>query len=104
MILLTRPLRCEGSPFMVSQSQPDENPLDTGSVPQARADRHVPEAGGPAPGGMVTGRTWVLVLAAGIAAGVCSWLATEGVLVAYRTFLRPPMNSMPTMEDARRIL
>jgi hypothetical protein len=89
---------------MVSQGQPDENRLDTGSVPHTRADQAIPEAGVPDRGDLMTSRTWGLVLAAGIAAGACSWLATEGVLKAYRPSLMPPMKPMPTMEDAREIL
>ena len=50
----------------------------------------------------MTGRTWGLVLAAGIAAGVWSWLATEGVLKAYKPALWPPMKPMPTIDDARQ--
>jgi len=50
----------------------------------------------------VTPRIWGLVLAAGIAAGVCSWLATEGVMRAYLLSLLPPMKPIPTAEDARQ--
>ncbi|MCA1685282.1 MAG: hypothetical protein LC745_04740, partial [Planctomycetia bacterium] len=51
----------------------------------------------------MTFRAWVLVAAAGIAAGVGSWLATEGVLIVYSASLSPPMKPIPTKEDARLI-
>ncbi len=58
----------------------------------------------PAPGGDATRRTWGLVMAAGVVAGVGSWLAGEAVLQAYGSSLRPPMKPVPTMEDARLLL
>jgi hypothetical protein len=86
---------------MNSHGQRDKNRLDTASAPQAGGDHPVAEIGVPDAAGVVTARTWGLVLAAGIAAGVCSWLATEGVLKAYMPALMPPMKPMPTDEDAR---
>lgn len=85
---------------MVSPSQSDENPLETGSVSHAQADPSGPAPGIPTPGSVVTGWTWGLVLAAGIAAGVGSWRATEGVLDVYEPALRPARKPMPTMDDA----
>jgi hypothetical protein len=85
---------------MVSPSQSDENPLETGSVPHAQADHAGPEPGVSTPGSVVTGWTWGLVLAAGIAAGVGSWRAAEFVLDIYEPALRPAQKPMPTMDDA----
>ncbi len=61
-------------------------------------------ADGRAPGGVATRRTWGLVLAAGVIAGVGSWLAGEGVLRSYQPSLMPGIKPIPTMEDARLIL
>jgi hypothetical protein len=47
----------------------------------------------------VTGRTWALVIIAGIVAGVGSWLATEAILKGYEaTFVKGP-NAFPTPEE-----
>lgn len=89
---------------MLAHGQPDEDRLSAGSIPHARADPSAPGTGALNPGGVVTPRTWGLVLAAGIAAGVCSWLVTEGVMKAYLLSLLPPMKPIPTVEDARQII
>jgi hypothetical protein len=88
---------------MVSPCQPDENPPDAESILSARADHPVPEAGVPSPGVRMSGRTWAIVLMAGVVAGVGSRLATEGVLKAYEPSLRPRMKPIPTLEDARQV-
>jgi hypothetical protein len=89
---------------MAAQDQPDENQVDARSVTHDRAGGPVPETGAPHRRGVPTGRTWGILLVAGIAAGVCSSLATEGVLRAYRGSLMPPRTPMPTMEDARQLM
>ena len=89
---------------MLAHGQPDENRLEAGSLRHAQADAPVSSAGTPDSGGAVTGRTWGLVLAAGIAAGVCSWLVTEVAVKSYLPPLLPAMKPIPTPEDARQFV
>lgn len=80
---------------MATPDRPDEEIPDNGPV--AKPDHEVPVARG-----VVTGRTWALVIVAGIIAGVGSWLATEAVLKAYQaTFVKGP-TPYPTPEEMQQ--
>ena len=83
---------------MTTPERPDENRPNDRPAPA-----HDPEFALPAPGGVVTRRTWGLAMAAAIVAGVGSWLAGEGVQATYRSSLMPAMKPIPTDEDARQI-
>ena len=86
---------------MASHQQPGDNPPHDEGALRPRAEGA--DAGAKARESVASFRTWVLVVAAGIAAGVGSWSATEGVLVSYQASLSPPMKPVPTTEDARLI-
>ena len=53
---------------------------------------------------VVTRRTWLLALAAGVVAGTLAWLSVEGALRAYRSSLAPAMKPFPTPEETMKIL
>jgi hypothetical protein len=87
--------------MMESHGQQDQARLDSRPGSQGEANASTSAQGRPDSSGFPTARTWVLLLGAGIAAGVCSALATEGVLRAFRPSLMPRMKAMPTTQDAR---
>src|SRR4051794_34224821 len=89
---------------MSSSGQEDEITPGSEQVQPTQPQRSLPERGTRDDGQLPSWRTWALVIVAGVGAGVLSSLATEVVLKAYASQLRPPMKPMPTMEDARQIL
>jgi hypothetical protein len=88
---------------MVAPDRPDENRLDAGPIAHDRPDGPALAPSPPDVRAAMTGRTWGIVLVAGLAAGVASSLATQGVLRAYAASLMPPRTPMPTMDDARKL-